>query len=288
MHEWLNEPNNLLSKNRLRMLTQLLRSWLYISFYGQETRCEVSIVDFYLNNEEALCYLSKKVESACSQLNEGIQVTRCFAEFAHTFSKIFYLYSKHRVDRLRRNEIEVLTETYSNLYFPELTHLTLKEYESYFTTQRVVLLEQIKHKSACVLDYGSGISYVPMVKGINFLCYTGFDNNLDICRFNVFLYEYLCDKVDTFRLNDKRVEFTSKFSMCRQYDCILAFNVLKFIVENDLNRTLALLLSQGKNVIVLDSNSVLQRIINYSILHNINYVQLEHDYLVLRLSKDEI
>lgn len=163
--------------------------------------------------------------------------------------------------------IDVITNKYSSFFFPELTHLTIYQYNEFFLKFYDILNNIIsKGDNINILDIGCGVSCLHIYllnNSKNLAYYEGIDKNSLIIELLKNCKTYKCGF---------RYCTVQNFDFFMNYDYIFMFNILKYLNYEDAIKLIKQIITKNTNATIIISDNDLT--IN-NLLHILNKEQFK-------------
>ena len=229
-------------------------------------------------------YLHEIVKNECNMIDIIYKTPRCYWEFGNTLSTIYKIYNTHGIKKVQKDEIDIFTSNYSKNYFPELTHISIKEYGKYFSELYSIILSVVynaPYSSIKILDFGSGIIHVGtmLVNNANITRYVGYDINMHFYELNDVLLEF-------FSINNEILEVDTHTTfnniLMNDFNIFFFFNVLRHLDSADLSKWGSWIDNcVNSSVIIHDYNSTLNKLQVHLNCHRIKYSRFK-DYIIIK------
>lgn len=189
--------------------------------------------------------LDNQIKAVFSSDNSLINAYRAKAEKANLVANL--LPQMVRFDfKINSEIIEVVTHTFSNFFFPELTHVDhsqyITEYEELYSN---VLSLISSDRKICILDIGCGICDIAAFladKNI-FYSYHAVDKNQNIVFVNKHYYDLPTVVHECFDILDYSINY--------KVDYVFLFNVIKHIARENVKHIIRAVFAASPNATIL-------------------------------------
>jgi|GEM_PF-6368478 len=247
------------------------------------------IRDFLLKNEKSFNFLYKNINNTCKSIITKHIFPRQFWEFGNTLSGVYRLCEMMGISKVDVDIIETITSTYSMNYFPELTHMSAKGYNQYYSEFYIHFLDIISKSEFLfdikILDFGCGIIHMGLLllDSLAISQYVGYDIDGYIVDLNSELIKYFSFYT---KKHVKKIEIDAhtKFDdiLSGNFNVCIFCNSIKSFKSHHMKRWITWIKScTNKLIIIYDQYSIINTIQNSLCVLEID-CERDGNYLIVR------